>query len=57
MSAVDQPPPESSLAFDELIEMNTRRVLIKPGRDLMLGFLDRDAVDMIDPPADRRRRL
>src|SRR5215469_277671 len=52
MSAVDQPPPESSLAFDELIEMNARGVLIEPRRDLMLGFFDRDPVDVIDPLAD-----
>src|SRR5262249_58191690 len=52
MPAVDQPPPEPPLALDELIEMNARGVLIKPGRDLVLGFLDRDAVDVIDPLAD-----
>src|SRR6516162_4315700 len=52
MPAVDQPSPEPPLALDELIEMNARRVLIKPGRDLMLGFLDRYPVDVIDPLAD-----
>src|SRR5689334_23578981 len=50
--AIDQPPPEPSFALDELIEMNARGVLIEPGRNLMLGFLDRDAVDMIDSLAD-----
>ena len=33
--------------------MHPRGVLIEPRRDLVLGFLDRDAVDMVDPLADR----
>src|SRR6266704_1598815 len=52
MPAVDQPPAEAALALDELVEMNARGVLIEPRRDLVLGFLDRHAVDMIDSLAD-----
>ena len=36
----------------ELIEVDARRVLVEPGRDLVLGLLDRHAVDMIDALAD-----
>ena len=50
--AVDQPPAETALAFGELVEMNARGVLIEPGRDLVLGLLDGDAVDVIDALAD-----
>src|SRR5215472_339319 len=52
MAAIDQASPKSSFAFRELVEMNARGVLIKPRRDLMLGFLDGDAVDVVNSLAD-----
>src|SRR5947208_12039982 len=52
MPAIDQPPSETALALDELVEMNARGILIKPRRDLVLGFLDRHAVDMVNSLAD-----
>ena len=45
---INQSPAETALAFDKLIEMDTGRVLIEPGGDLVLGFLDGDAVDVVD---------
>src|SRR5450759_3241231 len=48
VAAIDQAAAEAALALAELVEMHARGVLIKPRRDLMLGFLHRDAVDMID---------
>ena len=47
--AVDEPPAEASLALAELVEMHLGGVLIEPGRRLVLGLFDGDAVDMIDP--------
>ena len=51
MPAIDEAPPEAPLPFAELVEMHFRGVLIEPGRRLVLGLFDRDAVDMIDPLA------
>ena len=51
VAAVDQPPSEPALRLAELVEMHLGGVLIEAGRDLMLGLLDRDAVDMVDPLA------
>ena len=48
MTTINQPPAETALAFDKLIEMDTSRVLIEPGGDLVFGFLDGDAVDVVD---------
>src|SRR4051794_15426262 len=52
MAAIDQPPAETVLAHRELIEVDTRGVLIKPRRHLVLGFLHCDAIHMIDLFAD-----
>src|ERR1700757_1457231 len=49
---IDQPASETSFALDELVEMNACRVLIKSRSNLMLGFLDSDAVDMVNAFAD-----
>ena len=48
MAAIDQAAAEAALAFGELVEMNARGVLVKPCRGHMLGFLDGDAVDVVD---------
>ena len=48
MPAIDEPPPEAPLALAELVEMHLGGVLIEPGRRLVLGLLDGDAVDMVD---------
>jgi hypothetical protein len=53
VAAIDQAAAEPALGLDELVEMDARGVLIEPGRDLVLGLLDRDAVDMVDLLADR----
>ena len=53
MAAVDQPPAEAALRLAELVEMHLGGVLIEAGRDLVLGLLDGDAVDMVDPLARR----
>ena len=49
MPAVDEPPAEAPLPLAELVEMHFRGVLVEPGRRLVLGLFDGDAVDMIDP--------
>src|SRR5262245_13130855 len=46
--AIDEPAAEAALRLSELVEMDARRVLIEPRRDLMLGLLHGDAVDMVD---------
>src|ERR1700722_17797488 len=51
MPAIDEPPPEAPLPLAELVEMHLGGVLIEPGRRLVLGLFDGDAVDMIDPLA------
>ena len=53
VAAVDQPPAEAALALAELVEMHLGRVLVEARRDLVLGFLDGDAVDMVDALARR----
>ena len=49
VAAIDQTPPEAPLPLAELVEMDLGGVLIEPGGGLVLGLLDRDPVDMIDP--------
>ena len=51
MPAIDEPAPEAPLPLAELVEMHLGGVLIEPGRRLVLGLFDGDAVDMIDPLA------
>ena len=53
VAAVDQPPAEPALALAELVEMHLGGVLVEAGRDLVLGLLDGDAVDMVDALARR----
>ncbi len=48
MAAIDQSLAEAALLGAERIEVDARGVLIKPGRDLVLGLFDRIAVDVID---------
>src|SRR5262249_55966760 len=48
VATIDQSPAEAAFAFVELIEMNARRVLIKPRGNLVLGLLDGDAVNVVD---------
>ena len=48
----DEPAAEAALAFDILIEMDARGVLIEPRRGHVLRFLDRDAVNVVDALAD-----
>src|SRR5712672_2891399 len=48
MPAVDQAPAEAAFRFGILIEMDARRVLVEPRRQLMFGFFDSDAVDMVN---------
>src|SRR6202040_3046814 len=48
MAAIDEPAAEAALAFDELIEMHSRRVLIEPRRHHVFGFFDCNAVAMVD---------
>src|SRR5262245_29075524 len=48
VSAIDKTPTESSAAFGELVEMDARGVLIKTRRDLVFGFFDGDAVNVVD---------
>ncbi len=48
MPAIDQAAAEAALAFRILIEMNLRGILIEPRRHHVFGFLDGDAVDMVD---------
>src|ERR1700722_12830339 len=50
--AIDQPASETALALAELIEMDLGAVLKQARRDLMLGLLDGDAVDVVDLLAD-----
>src|ERR1700735_3751719 len=52
VAAIDQALAEAALLGAVLVEVDARGVLIKPGRDLMLGFFDRVAVDVIDLLAD-----
>ena len=52
MATVDQAAAKAALAFIELVEVNARCVLIETRGDLVLGFLDRNAVDVIDLLAD-----
>src|SRR5579863_2239027 len=49
MAAIDQTTAEAALAFSKLIEMDLGGVLEEARRNLMLGFLDRHAVDVVDP--------
>ena len=51
MPAIDETPAEAPLPLAELVEMHLGGVLIEPGRGLVLGLFDSDAVDMIDPLA------
>ena len=48
MAAIDQPPAEPALALAKQVEMDLGGILIEAGRDLVLGFLDGDAVDVVD---------
>ena len=48
VAAVDEPPAEAALLLHQLVEMDLRRVLVEPGRDHVLGFLDGHAVHMVD---------
>ncbi len=52
VAAIDEAAAEPGLALDVLIEMHARGVLEQTGGELMLGFLDGLAVDMIDLLAD-----
>src|SRR5919106_5196431 len=53
MAAVDEAASEPSLGLGKLVEMDPRGVLIEPRRKLVLRFLHGDAIDVIDPLADR----
>ena len=53
VAAIDQPAAEPALALAELVEMHLGGVLVEAGREHVLGFLDRHAVDMVDLLADR----
>src|SRR5690606_9874609 len=48
---IDQAAAEAALALGEMIEVDTRGVLIEPRCDHVLGVFDGDADDMIDPVA------
>src|SRR5690606_11531090 len=48
MAAIDEAAAEAALAFAILIEMYLRRVLVKARRHHMFGFLDGDAIHMVD---------
>ena len=48
MAAVNQPFAEAAFAFGEVIEVNARRVLIKPRRDHVLGVFDGNADNVVD---------
>src|SRR5471032_850565 len=48
MTAIDQPLAEAAFAFGEMVEMDTRGILIEPRRDHVFGVFNRDADDMID---------
>src|SRR5215510_5629117 len=48
VSAIDKTTTEPSAAFGELVEMNARGVLIKARRDLVFGFFDSHAVNVVD---------
>ena len=52
MAAIDQPAAEAAFAFDVLVEVDARSILIEAGRDHVLRLFDGDAVDMIDALAD-----
>src|SRR5450830_632035 len=49
MAAIDQAAAEAALALGELVEMDARGILVKPGGDLVLGFFHGDAVEVVDP--------
>ena len=53
VAAVDQPPAEPALALAVKVEMHLGGVLVEARRDLVLGFFDGDAVDMVDALARR----
>ena len=46
--AIDEPTPNTVLALGGLIEVDAGRVLVEPRGNLVLGFLDRDPVDVVD---------
>ena len=50
--AIDQPPVETALCGGKLVEMDPGGVLVEPRRDLVFGFLNGDAVDVVDALAD-----
>ena len=52
MTAIDEAPAETSLALLMLVEMHPSVVLVEPGGELMLGFLDGHSVKVIDLFAD-----
>src|SRR5690606_35567597 len=47
-AAVDETAAEAAGAFGMLVEMDPRRVLVEPCRNLVLGFLDRDSIHVVD---------
>src|SRR5271165_141516 len=51
VAAVDEPPAEPPLALAQLVEMDLGRVLVKAGRDHVLGLLDGHPVDVVDSGA------
>ena len=53
MPAIDEPPAEAAVLGGVLVEVDFCRVLVEARRDLVLGLLDRHAVDMVDALARR----
>jgi hypothetical protein len=52
VAAIDDPTPEPPLGLDVLVEVDLGGVVVEPGREHVLGLLDRHAVDVVDPLAD-----
>src|SRR5690606_34974687 len=52
MAALDRPPAVTTIRPGILAGVDARRVLVEPHGKLMLAFLDRHAVHMIDLRAD-----
>src|SRR5262252_5767588 len=48
MPTIDQPASEPPLSFSELVKMDSRRILVKAGCELVLGFFHGHAMHMVD---------
>ena len=53
MPTVNDAAPKPAVFFEVLIEVNSGRILVQTGRQHVLCFFNRDAVNVVDSFADR----